>query len=254
LSLLSGFLAEIKGQLTAAILAQRRAKTGQDEGEVTITALYKKIDSHQIAARPNFTKIKETSAITPDSELYVSIQRTTELKYKPGAKKRIKKTDLGELLSEREKEINNLKSTISRLQEKIDTLQKNQTFADVVSLKEKLLAATANKEGDSRHMRAEVKQKLSIISSHPTQSSQRAQTRSSIRQQQLISSFTAEEEEDSNLTDSQLLAHAEKKSMTAKGVKSPTTKSLKGSTAKEAKPDFNRHVGTATAAKKIKTS
>jgi hypothetical protein len=111
-----------------------------------------------------------------------------------------------------------------------------------------------NTEGDSQHMRAEVKQKLSIISSHPTQSSQRAQTRSSIRQQQLISSFTAEEEEDSNLTDSQLLAHAGKKSMTVKGAKSSTTKSGTGTTAKDAKPDFNRHVGTATAAKKIKTS
>lgn len=128
---------------------RRRGKTGTNGGDVMITELYQKINLNQKAGTSNFIKIRETSQITKESELHVSIKRTIDLKYKPGSKKK-PEINQGVLLENEnlKKENHSIKSKIIALKTHAINLQEQlSSKTDVNLVCQFIRQLPKNKEG-----------------------------------------------------------------------------------------------------------
>ena len=127
-------------ELEQKILLQRRQRTGATDGSVSITALYKKIVFDKDAKLGNLTRITQTSEITPESELFISIKRSKELKYRPGVKKgtiyKSKREHLEKLVAQQEDTIFDISAKLESAKIKIKLLEERKFSSTAQKLAE----------------------------------------------------------------------------------------------------------------------
>ncbi|CAK9189238.1 unnamed protein product, partial [Sphagnum troendelagicum] len=74
---------EVLERLKEVVLQQRRAKLETEQGEVTKVILYRKKNLQEGVARKNLHRISNTNELNDSEELFVSLEMSEELKFKP---------------------------------------------------------------------------------------------------------------------------------------------------------------------------
>jgi uncharacterized phage infection (PIP) family protein YhgE len=155
---------EVLERLKEVVLQQRRAKLETEQGEVTKVILYRKKNLQEGVARKNLHRISNTNELNDSEELFVSLEMSEELKFKPANRNNVSvsslrnqvsqlKTQNRTLQNEQKKELEKLHATIdtlsdetNKLKEKLATLEEelkaaNTELGELRSLKTKLTKA-----------------------------------------------------------------------------------------------------------------
>ena len=77
-------------ELKKCVLEHRQQRLKTDKGEIQSGMLFRKKNRTQLTCETNLMKIKETSQLQEDDELYLSFKMDEQLKYKPAKRNKNK--------------------------------------------------------------------------------------------------------------------------------------------------------------------